>query len=1074
MSDIKNRLQFLRCDELFKDFESVVDFREKWEYAHGWRQAEPMVFNYGTDGEIHTVLSVSGLDKGKTVFIDIDKINGDINSLNDKAKEIQDGVSGLSKVLSDYAAYCGIEGKEFSSDEKAIKDASSLTEAVNILAKEAKRVSDTISVKKEDSDTVSLVVDENGQIVSANVRIPESRYIGGSEYKNDIQSAKDGVFVNVELDYDKDNSAIKFTKNGQSKTIEIPKEDYVEKGYYDRKEESLVLVMHSGKKVSVDARELISEWDTESTDTIELSRDRVKYDDNDFRWKDIVKADVKIHPNTHDINNILKKDPSGMYVDGQAKNILFTEVDGSVVDLQTKVSNISCEVSGDKGNIIVKRRDGIYASVTFEYDKDNNKISFNNGGKTNEIVLTSFKGLSSTEYSKSKNALSVTLEYTNGKTVPLSIPLDFLTNWLTISNGESPIVLSYDENENIHAEVRINSSKDNLLEVVDGTLFVSNSANDIMLPDGTSVYNALTEIRSNNGELSSKIDEVAESVKSHQKRLNSQKQKIDKLTEELAKLTEELAKGDSETEKEIQSLSSRIGEIASSTSSLSNGLNSLSQTVSSLSTDLKAAEQKENSDMASLSSQILSIKDDVSSNAQKITEKASASDLSKLKESLSEYEKTSSVDSKISSLGSSIEKNTDKINSLSDKLDEKASKTALDKISSDIASVEKEVSSIKEEMSKLSKTIDDEVMNSIDVVSVALPNGDTAYNLTYNGKSCSMTPIIVPKMDKMSSVVTNVSYDQSTQKLTIEFSNGQSFQFSLKDLVDVYKAGDGLWQKDNTFSVHIDPTSEKYLSVSSTGVKLSGISDKFSEIAETINTLTSLANSNKDKITAILNDTSIRNFGDMVKYVDDVKKQLDLHVQSAESEIEKTKTELSYKIDTVSEKVDDVKTELENEISSLSATVDNKIDAANAKNAQSLHNLEDKLSNEINTKADAFDVFNRETDTTKSALRLDMKTNGDGQKILYGNVEISTLPDNALKNSNGALYVSNNAKDIVYKNTSVASELDLLEKQVYGIISGGTVVVKVVSDDEHNILHTGSDGGACFDGNLDYGTFQFP
>jgi len=55
------------------------------------------------------------------------------------------------------------------------------------------------------------------------------------------------------------------------------------------------------------------------------------------------------------------------------------------------------------------------------------------------------------------------------------------------------------------------------------------------------------------------------------------------------------------------------------------------------------------------------------------------------------------------------------------------------------------------------------------------------------------------------------------------FNTGEVIDLNVKDLIDVYKAGDGLQLVDNVFSIKRDATSENFLTVSPDGIKVSGI-----------------------------------------------------------------------------------------------------------------------------------------------------------------------------------------------------------------------------------------------------------
>ena len=74
-------------------------------------------------------------------------------------------------------------------------------------------------------------------------------------------------------------------------------------------------------------------------------------------------------------------------------------------------------------------------------------------------------------------------------------------------------------------------------------------------------------------------------------------------------------------------------------------------------------------------------------------------------------------------------------------------------------------------------------------------------------------------------VVESAEYDSETKTLIIHFTNGDTVDIPLDDLVDVFSAGDGLQEQDGTISVKMAEDSEGFLSVGSEGIKLSGVQD---------------------------------------------------------------------------------------------------------------------------------------------------------------------------------------------------------------------------------------------------------
>lgn len=75
-------------------------------------------------------------------------------------------------------------------------------------------------------------------------------------------------------------------------------------------------------------------------------------------------------------------------------------------------------------------------------------------------------------------------------------------------------------------------------------------------------------------------------------------------------------------------------------------------------------------------------------------------------------------------------------------------------------------------------------------------------------------------------MVNTVSFDPSSKILTITFntdSGKEDIEVNLSSLVDTYTAGKGIDITKNAVSIKVDSTSEKFLSVDTAGVKISGV-----------------------------------------------------------------------------------------------------------------------------------------------------------------------------------------------------------------------------------------------------------
>ena len=79
----------------------------------------------------------------------------------------------------------------------------------------------------------------------------------------------------------------------------------------------------------------------------------------------------------------------------------------------------------------------------------------------------------------------------------------------------------------------------------------------------------------------------------------------------------------------------------------------------------------------------------------------------------------------------------------------------------------------------------------------------------------------------LETLIERAYYDENTKELVIVFNEEKSdvVRIPLDKIIDVTEAGNGLVQEGGKFHVLIDPQSEKFLSVSQSGVKVSGVND---------------------------------------------------------------------------------------------------------------------------------------------------------------------------------------------------------------------------------------------------------
>ena len=97
-------------------------------------------------------------------------------------------------------------------------------------------------------------------------------------------------------------------------------------------------------------------------------------------------------------------------------------------------------------------------------------------------------------------------------------------------------------------------------------------------------------------------------------------------------------------------------------------------------------------------------------------------------------------------------------------------------------------------------------------------------------------------------MVNTVSFDSTSKVLTITFntdSGKEAIPVDLSSLVDTYTAGNGITIAKNVVAVKVDPDTEKFLSVGTAGVKISGVQNAITTAKDAVvgkSTDTSTAN----------------------------------------------------------------------------------------------------------------------------------------------------------------------------------------------------------------------------------------
>ncbi len=277
----------------------------------------------------------------------------------------------------------------------------------------------------------------------------------------------------------------------------------------------------------------------------------------------------------------------------------------------------------ENANIIKKDANGLYATVTFNYDKISNTITFNDGNGDKTFELNNFGILQDAFYESATKSIVLIIKKDDETTERITIPVADLVNTWTVENkATSPVVLEKTIGENgdiLSADVSILNDSHNLLVKQNGSLFADADSNKHIALWGTDqttvqgVINILKErtdeidgIKQDIVDLETDTQSIKTAIATYQTDLNNQKDRIthnendiDNLQERQtqlevdfarlslkvdtfdSKVAEALEKA-TEAEAIVNQLKEKLGDIQSSENTVAERLDRIEDVISSL------------------------------------------------------------------------------------------------------------------------------------------------------------------------------------------------------------------------------------------------------------------------------------------------------------------------------------------------------------------------------------------------------------------------------------------------------------------------------------------------------------
>lgn len=523
MGNYKNRLQFVHHDDIFSTREDAM------EYVNGQLiqidrpalYAEPMILKYGDEAEPNIILAIGSVGNGETMsidnkvfFIDIANIEESIEKIKEQVDKNIEDKENVIGIVSEIIASCGLnEDGTYSKDldDDILKSAENLKIADALLSSalqdeiaRAKAEEMKLILHPQESDTISFELDkqESGTSLTADVKLAEKKTFDNVNWSNIIVKDENGLFANVDVKYEEEQLVV--TINGETKAYDLPKETYIESGYYDKETESIILELNNGGEVYVEMTDLIEEWGVSSIQTspIMLKKEHVKYDSqlhDEPLWRDVLSADVRLKDGDNNIlEKVLVSDEDGtfaLYVNGVASNIKC-RVGATETTVQDALDNIKHPISTNDNNIIVERVDGLYATVALNYDKASNVLTFDDGiHQPKAIELNSASVLENATYEFGE--LVLRFRMTDNTTNEVRIPISEIVKDFEFDNKNRTVTLVRNEVNGqyyMSADVNVSNDTDNILQVSNHELYVKGVASNIKYKNGVSIEDELDKL----------------------------------------------------------------------------------------------------------------------------------------------------------------------------------------------------------------------------------------------------------------------------------------------------------------------------------------------------------------------------------------------------------------------------------------------------------------------------------------------------------------------------------------------------------------------------------------------------
>lgn len=821
-------LVVLHHEEVFETRELALAYLTDY-YKPYSLEAEPVIVKYGDERNPNVILAFGTTNNAPGGFyaIDMAKANEELDYLLETVDNDKEELENIADILNGVVESTGLTLDENKIEDKVSYDpdprdnvigtAVSIAEAIDLLSKYAQ--SNEIGV--EDTNSVRLIYEINpngGKTLKAEIKV-STEDSDEVDFNNNIIGIKnDGIYAASHLAYDDVRHELIFTTSG-----------YKNGNFQD---DAIVQKVNLGQHTK-----LVADNEGNSVKLVIV--------EDPENYTSTLSANLQIAERE---NNILKVTDGKAYVEGVARNIKYgdttvaaalTEHTNKLNELETDVENAAktahveggqtdtletlvstladggAKVTGNvrlgSQNSIVVRNGGLEANITVDVDTASNKLIVTIGEQTITKQLPGVELFESAEYNDANEELIITFRTGNTLVIPIH---GIIHTWETVNSETSPITLTKTVVtggvDTLSGNVKLRST-DNLIGIENGKLYVSEQtidnkvnteasrASGVESELRTSIENLTNNMSSQFDDVSDRITEVADNLSAE---VTNRTNKDTELDGKITNLTQSIANEQQRAETEEETLDTKIDTLETNLiSRINHDISDVQHLIDDETTRATTAEQANATRIEEVAASISE------GSAQTLDQSKLYTDTKILEEKTAREAKDTQIENAITT-------------AVRDASDDATSKANAAKADAN-AYTDTKVAAEQARAEAAEQTLATQLSNKIETVQIVKNSqSDLQYILKVDGQDAG--EINIPKDQFLRSV----TYDPSTKQMTFVFETTEGTSTTIVDisgLVDTYTNGNGIDLNGNVFSAKIDASSESYLTLTESGIKLFGI-----------------------------------------------------------------------------------------------------------------------------------------------------------------------------------------------------------------------------------------------------------